>query len=164
MYCCHKIIYPSLKTLKAPAWNLGKVKNVTLKFPNPMHLSFNFHLNINSPLSKCIALSFDNVYDHQFFGENIIFFNLCFLIKIFRYSEKIPVNFTTAFYVANVVARYWDQFISLPWPDRLAYKLITYIPGRVSIHYLCIVWFHLRFIGATNSPGCNRVLVSIIFT
>ena len=42
------------------------------------------------------------------------------------------MNFTTAFYVANVVARYWDQFISLPWPDRLAYKLVSFIPGQVS--------------------------------
>jgi hypothetical protein len=50
----------------------------------------------------------------------------------FRYSEYIPVNFTTAFYVANVVARYWDQFISLPWPDRLAFKLVTFVPGQVS--------------------------------
>ena len=35
------------------------------------------------------------------------------------------------FYVANVVSRYWDQFISLPWPDRIAYKLVAYIPGQV---------------------------------
>ena len=35
------------------------------------------------------------------------------------------------FYVANVVSRYWDQFISLPWPDRIAFKLVAYIPGQV---------------------------------
>ena len=49
-----------------------------------------------------------------------------------RFSRYIPVSFTTAFYVANVVARYWDQFISLPWPDRLAYKLVCFIPGQVT--------------------------------
>ena len=36
------------------------------------------------------------------------------------------------FYVANVVSRYWDQFISLPWPDRIAFKLVAYLPGQVT--------------------------------
>lgn len=47
-----------------------------------------------------------------------------------RFSTKIPVTFMTGFYVANVVSRYWDQFVSLPWPDRLAYKIAAYIPGK----------------------------------
>ena len=38
----------------------------------------------------------------------------------------------TGFYVANVVSRYWDQFISLPWPDRIAFKLVGYLPGQVN--------------------------------
>jgi hypothetical protein len=29
------------------------------------------------------------------------------------------------------ISRYWDQFLSLPWPDRLAYKLVSYVPGQV---------------------------------
>jgi hypothetical protein len=37
----------------------------------------------------------------------------------------------TGFYVANVLARYWDQFLSLPRPDKLAYKLVAYIQGQV---------------------------------
>ena len=37
----------------------------------------------------------------------------------------------TAFYIANVVSRYWDQFISLPWPDRIAYRLVGFISGQV---------------------------------
>jgi hypothetical protein len=45
----------------------------------------------------------------------------------------IPVSFMAGFYVANVVSRYWDQFLSLPWPDQIAYKLITYIPGQVRL-------------------------------
>jgi hypothetical protein len=49
-----------------------------------------------------------------------------------RFSKVIPVTFMTGFYVANVVSRYWDQFLSLPWPDRLAYKLVSYVPGLVS--------------------------------
>lgn len=42
----------------------------------------------------------------------------------------IPIVFLTGFYVTQVVARYWDQFMSLPWPDRIAFKLVSYIPGK----------------------------------
>ena len=44
----------------------------------------------------------------------------------------IPIQFLTGFYVAEVVRRYWDQFMCLPYPDRLALKLVAYIPGKVS--------------------------------
>ena len=44
----------------------------------------------------------------------------------------------TGFYVANVVSRYWDQFVSLPWPDRVAYKVVTYIPGKVIVKGCCL--------------------------
>ncbi len=37
----------------------------------------------------------------------------CILEAIFfRYAKMIPVNITTGFYVANVVARYWDQVLT----------------------------------------------------
>ena len=44
----------------------------------------------------------------------------------------IPITFLTGFYVSEVVRRYWDQYMSLPYPDRLALKLVSYIPGKVS--------------------------------
>ena len=54
--------------------------------------------------------------------------------SIFRFSNIIPITFLTGFYVTQVVTRYWDQFVSLPWPDRLAYKMVGYIPGKVNLH------------------------------
>ena len=42
----------------------------------------------------------------------------------------------TGFYVANVVSRYWDQFLALPWTDRHAYKLVCFLPGQVSASYI----------------------------
>jgi branched-subunit amino acid transport protein len=54
--------------------------------------------------------------------------------SIFRFLKFIPVTFMTGFYVTNVVSRYWDQFLSLPWPDRLAYKLVSYLPGQVKFY------------------------------
>lgn len=44
----------------------------------------------------------------------------------------IPITFLTGFYVSQVVSRYWDQFMSLPYTDQLAYKLVTFVPGNVS--------------------------------
>ena len=66
------------------------------------------------------------------FEDELLSYCQMFLLSLSRFSRYIPVSFTTAFYVANVVARYWDQFISLPWPDRLAYKLVCFIPGQVT--------------------------------
>ena len=53
-----------------------------------------------------------------------------------RFSAIIPISFLTGFYVTQVVARWWDQFMSLPWPDRLALKLANFCPGAVS-EYCC---------------------------
>ena len=47
----------------------------------------------------------------------------------------IPVTFLTGFYVTEVVRRYWDQFMSLPFPDELALKLVTHVPGKVGYMY-----------------------------
>ena len=43
----------------------------------------------------------------------------------------IPINFLTGFYVTEVVRRYWDQFMTLPFPDRIALKVSTHVSGKV---------------------------------
>ena len=43
----------------------------------------------------------------------------------------IPVTFLIGFYVTQVVTRYWDQFMSLPYTDILALKLVSFMPGHV---------------------------------
>ena len=48
-----------------------------------------------------------------------------------RFSNLIPITFLTGFYVNQVVSRWWDQFMSLPWPDQLAIKLVNFCPGAV---------------------------------
>ena len=52
---------------------------------------------------------------------------------LLRFKKLIPITFLTGFYVGEVVKRYWDQFMSLPVPDRLALKLVTFVPGKVGI-------------------------------
>ena len=48
-----------------------------------------------------------------------------------KFSNLIPITFLTGFYVNQVVSRWWDQFMSLPWPDQLAIKLVNFCPGAV---------------------------------
>ena len=31
----------------------------------------------------------------------------------------------------QVVNRWWDEFMSLPWPDKIAFRLVSYMPGKV---------------------------------
>ena len=55
------------------------------------------------------------------------------LFIIYRYKQLVPITFLTGFYVSEVVRRYWDQFMSLPFPDNLALKLVTYVHGKVKL-------------------------------
>ncbi|OQV12140.1 Bestrophin-3 [Hypsibius exemplaris] len=41
----------------------------------------------------------------------------------------IPLTFVLGFYVSFVVGRWWDQWNSYPWPDRLCFLIILYISG-----------------------------------
>ena len=57
-----------------------------------------------------------------------------------RYTDWLRplLAFLIGFYVTQIVSRWWDQFMSLPWPDSLAIKLVNYCPGVVSIFRLFI--------------------------
>ena len=48
-----------------------------------------------------------------------------------RFSALIPISFLTGFYVTQVVTRWWSQFLTLPYPDKIAFRLVSYIPGTV---------------------------------
>ena len=49
-----------------------------------------------------------------------------------RFLQLVPITFLIGFYVSQVVNRWWDQFMSLPWPDYLALALVNFCPGTVS--------------------------------
>ena len=57
---------------------------------------------------------------------------ICIYAARFTELTPPPIAFLTGFYVTQVVSRWWDQFMSLPWPDSLAIKLANYCPGTVS--------------------------------
>ena len=45
------------------------------------------------------------------------------------FSGLIPITFLIGFYVSSVVNRWWDQFMTLPRPDKFALLLVNLIPG-----------------------------------
>jgi hypothetical protein len=49
-----------------------------------------------------------------------------------RFSGLIPIAFLMGFYITHVVSRWWDQYMALPYPDKIAIKLSTFVPGKVS--------------------------------
>ncbi len=53
-----------------------------------------------------------------------------FCVYAGNFSSLIPISFLTGFYVTQVVTRWWDQFMSLPWPDKIALRLVSYVPGK----------------------------------
>ena len=57
-----------------------------------------------------------------------------FCVYCRTFDSPAPITFLTGFYVTKVVDRWWEQFMSLPWPDQLALKLVAYMPGNVSMN------------------------------
>ena len=67
------------------------------------------------------------LFEHETLRQN--FELLC--IYAGRFSNFIPITFLTGFYVSQVVARWWSEFMTLPWPEKIAYRLVSFIPGNV---------------------------------
>ena len=80
-----------------------------------------------------------NLYFNCFPSQRVVLFEHepyrqgfeIFCIYAGRFSNLIPISFLTGFYVNQVVNRWWDEFMSLPWPDKIAFRLVSYIPGKV---------------------------------
>ncbi|XP_014247169.1 uncharacterized protein LOC106665333 isoform X2 [Cimex lectularius] len=46
------------------------------------------------------------------------------------YGDLIPVSFVLGFYISIVVKRWWDQYLSIPWPDPLAVLVSAFVWGQ----------------------------------
>lgn len=44
-----------------------------------------------------------------------------------RTLELIPLAFVLGFYVTFVVTRWWNQFMTIPWPDRYKRQIFIYV-------------------------------------
>lgn len=48
------------------------------------------------------------------------------------YSNLIPLSFVLGFYVTIVMTRWWNQYVSIPWPDTFAVFVSANIHGQVT--------------------------------
>ncbi|KAK3914123.1 Bestrophin-2 [Frankliniella fusca] len=45
------------------------------------------------------------------------------------FINLIPLSFVLGFYVAYVAARWWNQYLAIPWPDKLMHSIALYVNG-----------------------------------
>ncbi|XP_064490247.1 bestrophin-4-like [Ornithodoros turicata] len=46
-----------------------------------------------------------------------------------RFTDLIPLSFVLGFYVSIVVGRWWQQYLSVPWPDKTVMAIAAYVNG-----------------------------------
>ncbi|KAL7733049.1 hypothetical protein ACLKA6_002850 [Drosophila palustris] len=95
-----------------------------------------------------------NENDRRFFED---------LVRYCRnHGALIPLSFVLGFYVAIIVERWWNQYISVPWPDPLAVYVSTLVRGldehgrlmrRTIMRYVCL---SLTMVLTMISPGVKR--------
>ncbi|GAB6029434.1 hypothetical protein CHUAL_005193 [Chamberlinius hualienensis] len=72
-----------------------------------------------------------------------------------RYLDLIPLSFVLGFYVSYVVQRWWTQFTTIPWPDRLMNTLILYVDGTDErgrlVRRTLMRWWNLSFVMMMSS-------------
>jgi len=57
----------------------------------------------------------------QLFESVVIYFD--------AFLNMIPLSFVLGFYVSYVASRWWQQFLAIPWPDKLFHSIACYVPG-----------------------------------
>ncbi|GMR34150.1 hypothetical protein PMAYCL1PPCAC_04345 [Pristionchus mayeri] len=45
------------------------------------------------------------------------------------FTLTIPITFVMGFYVTFVAGRWWQQYMNIPWPDRIALQVSAYVSG-----------------------------------
>lgn len=52
------------------------------------------------------------------------------VVKYFdAFLNLIPLSFVLGFYVSYVASRWWQQFLAIPWPDKLFHSIACYVDG-----------------------------------
>ncbi|XP_042906011.1 bestrophin-4 [Parasteatoda tepidariorum] len=45
------------------------------------------------------------------------------------FTNLIPLSFVLGFYVSIVVGRWWQQYMAIPWPDKVSMLIASYVHG-----------------------------------
>ena len=104
---------------------LSKWKGSVFKLMGHTFVTWLFFYSVLSCIYRNILIPHEDKRHRQMFELLCVYAN--------RFLNLIPITFLVGFYVSQVVSRWWDQFMSLPWPDYLALKLVNFVPGHVSI-------------------------------
>ncbi|KAJ9590769.1 hypothetical protein L9F63_016285, partial [Diploptera punctata] len=92
--------------------------------------------------------------------QKVVFENLVSYCD--SYSDLIPLSFVLGFYVSIVMQRWWNQYVSIPWPDTIAVFVSSNIHGqdergrvmrRTIMRYVCLC---LTMIFTMNSPKVKK--------
>uniref|UniRef100_A0A1I7ZZ25 Bestrophin homolog n=1 Tax=Steinernema glaseri TaxID=37863 RepID=A0A1I7ZZ25_9BILA len=46
-----------------------------------------------------------------------------------EFTSVVPITFVLGFFVSVIVGRWWQQYMAIPWPDRVAMQVSAYIQG-----------------------------------
>nr|CAD7430605.1 unnamed protein product [Timema monikensis] len=78
------------------------------------------------------------------------------------FNDLIPLSFVLGFYVSIVMTRWWNQYVSIPWPDPIAVFVSSNIHGqdergrvmrRTIMRYVCLC---LSMVFTMNSPRVKK--------
>ncbi|KAJ8873602.1 hypothetical protein PR048_024420 [Dryococelus australis] len=78
------------------------------------------------------------------------------------FNDLIPLSFVLGFYVSIVMQRWWNQYVSIPWPDTIAVFVSSNIHGqdergrvmrRTIMRYVCLC---LSMVFTMNSPRVKK--------
>ncbi|SPP75994.1 bestrophin-2 [Drosophila guanche] len=90
----------------------------------------------------CMALLYRYVLrgsDKEIFEDIVVYCH--------SYGSLIPLSFVLGFYVSIIVDRWWNQYITVPWPDPLAVYVSALVRGqdehgrlmrRTIMRYVCL--------------------------
>ncbi|KAK0403886.1 hypothetical protein QR680_017178 [Steinernema hermaphroditum] len=46
-----------------------------------------------------------------------------------EFTSVVPITFVLGFFVSVIVGRWWQQYMAIPWPDRVAMQISAYVQG-----------------------------------
>ncbi|KAL7857626.1 hypothetical protein AOLI_G00177270 [Acnodon oligacanthus] len=103
---------------------LGTFSHLLLRWKGSIYKLLYRELLIFTVLYCAISILYRFLLDA---GQRRLFEKLA--IYCDQYAQLIPVSFVLGFYVTLVVSRWWGQFESVPWPDRLAALVGAHVRG-----------------------------------
>ncbi|XP_076847090.1 bestrophin-4 isoform X1 [Brachyhypopomus gauderio] len=103
---------------------LGTFSHLLLRWKGSIYKLLYRELLIFCSFYCCISVFYRFLLDD---GQRRLFEKLA--IYCDQYAQLIPVSFVLGFYVTLVVSRWWGQFESVPWPDRLAALVGGHVRG-----------------------------------